>query len=82
MAHLDLILHRAGKLNNMAKKDGEIELDVTRNGDARNVPLEQEQKKEPEDGHTEVKNAHAAGLGAMGRSEQKIDKPGDEQGTY
>ncbi|MFL5773071.1 MAG: hypothetical protein ACJ75F_07935 [Flavisolibacter sp.] len=44
-------------------------------GDSPTKPKEQDTKDKTVSGHTEVKNAHASGLGSMGRHDE------DENGT-
>ena len=62
----------------MAKKDVTTHLNIEHQGEnprgpVRERPAPGKERKE----RTEVKNAHATGLGAIGRNDQKLDKPED-----
>ncbi|MGZ3837906.1 MAG: hypothetical protein ACXVMS_06520 [Flavisolibacter sp.] len=60
----------------MAKKDGDIKSDVERPGPEEDACSGQEPhglKETREVSKTEVKNAHAVGMGAIGRHDEKTD---------
>ncbi len=66
----------------MAKQDLPTQLDVTRNGQkevADNKPTSNPEADSVQ--KTEVKNSNASGLGAMGRSDEQIEK-NDEGRAY
>src|SRR5215204_3758096 len=53
----------------MAKKDVETHLDIERSGES----SDRSSNEQDTSTKTEVKNANAAGLGAIGRNDQKLD---------
>ena len=60
----------------MAKKDVETHLDIERSGESSDRSSNEQDtstRTEKNDRKTEVKNANAAGLGAIGRNDQKLD---------
>ncbi|HEU4632879.1 MAG TPA: hypothetical protein VFS22_02780 [Flavisolibacter sp.] len=67
----------------MAKKDVTPNLDVERE-DAQEDPLSEKGASDPlqDDSKTVVKNAHATGLGSIGRNDQKTDKRERDFDTY
>jgi hypothetical protein len=67
----------------MAKKDVTTNLDIERkdeNSDCSSSKQNTSLKTDLQD-KTEVKNAHATGLGSIGRSDQKTETP-DDFNTY
>ena len=64
-------MHKNNRDKSLPERDKNSEKPDGHAKDARNTPLK-----------TEVKNAHAAGLGAIGRSNEKPDREKDDQMHY
>lgn len=69
----------------MAKKDTDTRLDIERSGEQPCDGAEQQQtpaKEEQQLHKTEVKNAHAVGLGAIGRHDEDANADNSNNNAY
>jgi hypothetical protein len=84
MPLLALTLFQAGKLCAMAKKDLTTNIEIKREDADQRAAAEANSSSGMERGEekTVVKNAHATGLGAIGRNDQKISKEKSDPDNY
>lgn len=66
----------------MAKKDVTTNLDTEREDAQDEVLSERDAAAAGQESKTVVKNAHATGLGSIGRNDQKLDKEKRDLTTY
>lgn len=67
----------------MAKKDRDGRVDIKRaESDDASAPQNASCNEEKKDGKTEVKNAHAVGIGAIGRHDEKLDEDNSGFNSY
>ena len=66
----------------MAKKDGQKNTDVKKQATEVENSNNSNNTSEEEDNVTKVKNAHAVGLGAIGRNDQPLDSENTDDGKY